>query len=103
MRAGNVAGVLLLGASQAWAECAWVLWSLNHVPVAGGVSADKVWTIVSAHHALPECEVGRTKIADGLRKFDKVFHEEMGLKPEPPSWRLICLPDTVDPRAPRGR
>jgi len=72
-------------ASSAWAECAWVLWA--QIPdgdrvVAGAMGA---WPTRS------ECEVQRVAAQASYKPRDA---KDLGL--------YTCLPDTVDPRGPKG-
>lgn len=95
--------VMALFVGSASAECAWVLWSLGHFRLPGEISAEKVWTKVVGHQNLPDCEVKRTKVADGRDKLDRAFDKAMGVRPEPRTWSLARIPDTFDPRGPRGK
>lgn len=78
---------LAITASGASAECAWVLWS---VPV----SKDETflpsrWQPIGAHATREACEAQRVR--------ERSLQE--------PGERLLyrCLPDTVDPRGPKGK
>ena len=92
MRVLLVALSLLLSAATASAECAWVLWSAT----AGPPSLDPYRAIVffprSAYDAREQCEEARAR------------HEQMQeqMKPDLPGI-YTCLPDTVDPRGPKGK
>ena len=74
-------------AESAGAACAWVLWS----PVLderGRALADR-WSIVGAYESKQECvKVYEIAIA--------------GADKASPGRGMLCLPDTVDPRAPKG-
>jgi hypothetical protein len=84
MLAAALLAVLTLASSSAWAECAWVLWA--QIPdgdrvVAGAMGA---WPTRS------ECEVQRVAAQSSYKPRDA---KDVGL--------YTCLPDTVDPRAPK--
>src|SRR6266705_1691181 len=100
-----VAFYLLTSAATAYAECTWVLWDRDWIPVPGGVSEEKMWIVVSGHQNLPDCEVKRTKLAKDLEWMHKEYDKRTGAKAsesEPYVPALVCLPDTVDPRGPKG-
>jgi len=68
---------LLASAATVHAECAWVLW---------GRQVDRTWEPHITLTSQKECE--------------KVLEES---RPHLRGTSLICLPDTVDPRGPRGK
>ena len=95
-----VAFFLLTSAATASAECAWVLWFNPEA---------NVHMIESAHRSMMECDVAlvdmRTvlkhdgyKVYGGSSSSDHVLLGEKGV--EKITYR--CLPDTVDPRGPKG-
>jgi len=89
-----VALYLLTSAATAHAECAWVLWRQT---LRG---SDEAWFPQEAHTNVSEC---RTTEAIKNRA-EEAFRERT-----PPEQRLslafsyLCLPDTVDPRGPKGK
>ena len=72
---------LLALATSAHAECAWVLWAM-----AKGVS--EPYAPLSAHDSRAECEERRAERWDRARGN---------------GWALMCFPDTIDPRGPKGK
>jgi hypothetical protein len=90
-------------AGSASAECAWVLWSQLYTPSAGG------WVMQTTYATVTECteaidyrEVMTPKnlfTIDRRDRTDLLLMEQSGGRAI--SWQ--CLPDTVDPRAPKGK
>lgn len=84
---------LLALATSAAAECAWVLWAEE-----GG----KQWTTQEAHSTKAHCESDLRKTTDAASRLggkvvgNFVFVGNLVVKYQ-------CLPDTVDPRGPKGR
>ena len=77
-----VAFYLLASAATASAECAWVLWQ------AVRAGADSDWLPFDSYERLAECK-REAEIARKGKDALKVFY--------------VCLPDTVDPRGPKGK
>jgi len=77
-----VAFYLLISAGPAHAECAWVLWSAS-----GGASLP-----VSAWDAKSRCEEAKN---ERLRALSSTVERK--------DVTFVCLPDTVDPRGPKGK
>jgi len=80
-------------ATSASAECAWVVWSLPTDPRLLDAPAEKIYYPVEGHRAKAECD--RSAIARTEKN-----RERPG---ETPRFRFFCLPDTVDPRGPKGK
>ncbi|PYN94816.1 MAG: hypothetical protein DMD91_26785 [Candidatus Rokuibacteriota bacterium] len=75
-------------ARQAAAECAWVMWSTTIYP-----SGNQVVSPFSSFTMKPDC--------DEQARFRTVA--DTGWKSEPRTvTTYTCLPDTVDPRTPKG-
>jgi len=95
-----VALSLLTSAATAYAECAWVLWTTR---------TGERYIVDSGHPTLPECEAA---VASWVALFERDGYEvrwagkgsrELFVKRSGSDWRYFCLPDTVDPRGPRGK
>lgn len=94
--------VLAFTATSASAECAWVLWQYEIVPV-------EAWSISGAHPNLRECSEDLIHLA---QTYQKSGYKVGGLLPgartvtygqEATKGYLHCLPDTVDPRGTKTR
>jgi hypothetical protein len=90
---------LLAFATSAAADCAWVLWTAL-ASSGGGTS----WDIIQAVDSRPTCE---TFVAHKLQSLAKTGADVTAglvtLKEDGKTsvLRFLCLPDTIDPRAPR--
>lgn len=81
--------LLLVSASVAQAECAWVLWlgtGTTYTPFGayGGPTGEK------------ECKEGVAQLMTEMRKDTKQLGDFLKA-----SSRYLCLPDTVEPRGPK--
>jgi hypothetical protein len=77
---------LLALATAASAEGRWVLWSSR-----GGIME----ILDDGHESKNACETAATRLRESYRR----FLESKGAE----SPTLVCLPDTVDPRGPKGK
>jgi hypothetical protein len=86
-RAAALIALLLVFPVQAAAECAWVMWAWTP----SGTQADGpgVYSPVSGHKTVSKCN-------------DEKRMRETSPQLVPKGSRFLCLPDTVDPRGPRG-
>ena len=80
---------LTLFTTSAAAECAWVVWELTQIPNPQNPKlATRIYNIMGANGT-----------EDGCREMSKAFTKikpiELGM--------YYCLPDTVDPRGPKGK
>ena len=81
-----VALSLLTSAATASAECAWVLWGHGEWPVKGAIRVLPTWQPLDS-----------TKTLDTCTRAQMTWHGDY------PDFRYVCLPDTVDPRGPKGK
>jgi hypothetical protein len=93
---------LLISATTAHAECVWVLWA----PTSGqqrSVVGD--WSPDETFQTKNECRAGLDRAVSKFkgRKGYEVDGDEVRSTTRPKLvWRFYCLPDTVDPRGPKG-
>ncbi len=98
--------LLVVGTGTAFAECAWVLWSDLIVRQKGGDTV-REWELAVAVATMADCHEQmrrqielRVKAGEKLMFGDTLTSEAAGMTV---LRRLICLPDTVDPRGPKGK
>jgi len=100
-----VALCLLASAATAYAECAWVLWSKEVV------SQSVHWSIERAASTEAECKAEGHKALVFWTRHQPLARVDtddvsVSLTAKPGSTVLIyyrCLPDTIDPRGPKGK
>lgn len=82
---------LTLLASSASAECAWVVWEMSQIQNPSNPElATRVYNVIGARGTEEECREMSRSMSDVLRKNPRIV-------------MIYCLPDTVDPRGPKGK
>ena len=105
--AAVVAAVLLLAPGSALAECSWVLWQETIVPT-------PEFRFERTYSTKEECDLNQARLLLRYRSAysaanNNPMNSESGLYIIRPQGapdivsRLICAPDTVDPRGPKGK
>jgi len=93
---------LVVFAGSAAAECAWVLWQ-KAIPVNASLTpiGDPFFYEPKAFATKTECDRELRFLAEADRYLMRSLVER-GLPPPNPQLQFNCLPDTVDPREPKG-
>ncbi len=87
-------------ATPASAECAWVLWQgvmtvrANAPQIFAGTPT--TWAAVNAHGSQESC-------ANNARLSETALNRKALNLPDEMTVRFVCLPDTMDPRGPKGK
>ena len=107
VRATMMVAVLTFVPMQAWAECAWVLWMND-----SEIRTQTPWIPIGAFVTQRDCIVGAQKAFDPFRGGGMSALTESGEFSLVTTTRrpggvivtvtLQCLPDTIDPRGPKG-
>ena len=98
-----VALSLLTSAAPAHAECAWVLWGRL---IGGPPKNEEMFFTLDAFESRKICQEARQAQFDDQakqaaaqgEKVDGMIHHRTGVTES-----YLCLPDTVDPRGPKGK
>ena len=105
---------LLASTATAHAECAWVMWQHSTLGASSRVMTDPVdahptrqacGDAIKAALATAEASRSETMLVTVDRTQNSVVsfvQTKNGMKPVT-SYSLLCLPDTVDPRGPKGK
>jgi hypothetical protein len=116
---------LLAVAPSAAADCAWVLWTALSDPDVQPSEGEKVWRIHDAFASQSACAQGRATVlvrwrdeaqrtvrlgeltvsAELIEPDGKMtlFREGSGRVVRAQNERVLCLPDTLDPRGPKTK
>jgi hypothetical protein len=91
-RVSLVVALLLASVGTASAECAWVLWQreISEKPDGVWVPRERLFKDVAECKALAS-------------KADHRYNPQTKTMEPIPGGHTICLPDTIDPRGPKGR
>ena len=112
MRAGIVAAVLLLVASHAWAECAWMLWMEGTGTLRE--QTEKVWEVYDTTESQQGCKARLPAAREAMAIMLRGTGDEVSVlsggtvrrlrkNGAEIFYRFQCLPDTVDPRGPKAK
>ncbi len=110
-RASVIALSLLTSAATASGECAWVLWEERLTVSSQGGTKD--WEIVATASEPKDCYSGAGRAATnqaerwrGPLTEVKIEGNQVTVSSKAgfvDNFRYLCLPDTVDPRGPKGK
>lgn len=107
-----VAFYLLASVATAYAECAWVLWeqSVDLFPRAPTL---ETWTIFRTHESRVDCQADVAKLMHPNSawrvSFEQLGEDKVIQKIKRPDGevvmtkRALCVPGTLDPRAPKAK
>jgi hypothetical protein len=64
--------------------------------------SELMWYPQRSYHRLSDCEDRREKVSQAIDIFTKEYGRQTGSR-GPNLHSSVCLPDTVDPRGPKGK
>jgi hypothetical protein len=99
---------LLSSAATAYAECAWVLWEETIASAASttpraGLSTQPLGRKSVCRQKMTETMTRLVEKKEKTHKFRSATTLEVVAPLETYFIRFVCLPDTVDPRGPKGK
>lgn len=113
--AANALCCLLALVASASAECAWVMWEFKEEYWVKANSLESGWTILRTYDARAECRADQAKLLSGetgwfppfagRSRLDDGFYVAVqvdGQTVRTIKQRALCVPDTIDPRGPKG-
>jgi hypothetical protein len=97
--------LILASVGTASAESAWVLWEQWVLITQTRSGAHDTWTVVEAYGGRDECERVQEQRATRDAAVENAANARNPDHNRQARWRIwyLCLPDTVDPRVPKGR
>jgi hypothetical protein len=82
----------------------WLLWSEETVMVAETPHLRVLWTLLQAQRKEEACDEARSVRLADAKTLGYTVNDRGYVFPYPTRMvRYLCLPDTVDPRAPKGK
>ena len=101
-----VAFCMFTSAVTASAECAWVLWNEVTTMRLSTLASSAEWIVISAdvdkNGCLKSQAAKLASLPNKVKGVDNMVQENI-VPDVTRTMRLVCLPDTVDPRWPKGR
>ena len=89
---------VLTSAAAANAECAWVLWH-QMGSTAPGTPLEGHWKVLNSFQSAVECKAREARMTRDLSAISATIGAGGHLYTN----TYVCLPDTTDPRAPKGK
>jgi hypothetical protein len=96
-----VAFYLLTSAATASAECAWVVWSDTLVTSPSALAQTHDVAPLGGFKSQAECDSLASRLMATKGGETRTTHPSLG--PTSRQVSFVCLPDTVDPRGPKGK